>query len=565
MENLLSTDSVLDIHIDQDNESDGEHLLTLEEIISMLDLPSDELNILPANISINKQDHQLEHIENIEATEQCSVSREEPNMKQENVFETAESVATSTHIVHGVLNININKMLDSQLSINKQIDQNPESINTIINDESPINNFGFSIYSGQDLFQTYMEADEKPAIEEIVKIMNAKSSCSICTKPALKYSSYGGTACSSCRSFFRRSSQNNLHTLYHCKRDKNCMIDPNTRKNCQYCRFHTCLKSGMKITWVLSDDERKRRFGKAKNSDLDTLKSKPGHIMFSSSTRAPLYLSFTIEEQNVLEDTYSKFQIPWLQNFLVDNVESATNLIKFTYGLDDLRKTTWDNLSNSMHLNFIRNVLPKFSELSTLPSSDFGQIINSENSRIQLFFRGCFVVQMNKSEQVPVSKCPIGSQVKYVANNTDLLSSVGLSDLLSNLDLSDDDDDGEDMWIASYEKIYPQNWAGSARKEQKHRNIVERIIAWPKIERNEGDNSLVTLMSLILALNADFYPLKSREIMENIQLKYILILQRYLRSKLAAESANKKFLEAMLLIADTREAWEMVNSRIGDY
>ena len=75
--------------------------------------------------------------------------------------------------------------------------------------------------------------------------------------------------------------------------------------------------------------------------------------------------------------------------------------------------------------------------------------------------------------------------MKYVANNTDLLSSVGLSDLLSNLDISDEDDDGEDMWIASYEKIYPQNWAGSERKEQKHRNIVERIIAWPKIERNE--------------------------------------------------------------------------------
>ena len=43
------------------------------------------------------------------------------------------------------------------------------------------------------------------------------------------------------------------------------------------------------------------------------------------------------------------------------------------------------------------------------------------------------------------------------------------------------------------------------------------------------DPYLVTLMSLILLLNPDFYALKNRQNMEDLQLKYILILQRYLK------------------------------------
>ena len=38
--------------------------------------------------------------------------------------------------------------------------------------------------------------------------------CVICTKPALKYCSYGAQACTSCRSFFRRSARNDVHLNY---------------------------------------------------------------------------------------------------------------------------------------------------------------------------------------------------------------------------------------------------------------------------------------------------------------------------------------------------------------
>ena len=110
------------------------------------------------------------------------------------------------------------------------------------------------------------------------------------------------------------------------------MLDPNSRQNCQYCRFQTCLRSGMRITWVLTDAERKRRFGIVKKSDLEMLKSKSADILLPSTRTSPLYLSFTIEDQKVLDNTHSKFQVPWVQNFLIFNKDSATNLIEFTYG-----------------------------------------------------------------------------------------------------------------------------------------------------------------------------------------------------------------------------------------
>lgn len=68
--------------------------------------------------------------------------------------------------------------------------------------------------------------------------------------------------CFSCRAFFRRSIQNKTAATYVCRRSKNCEINLKTRKNCQFCRYMRCIAVGMKPTWVLSEEERQRRFRK---------------------------------------------------------------------------------------------------------------------------------------------------------------------------------------------------------------------------------------------------------------------------------------------------------------
>merc|ERR1739838_627953 len=84
--------------------------------------------------------------------------------------------------------------------------------------------------------------------------------CNVCGERAGKHSYYGGEVCPSCRAFFRRSVQSGYNATYCCVRDGSCQVTLKTRKNCQFCRYKLCLKSGMKTTWVLSEEERKKKF-----------------------------------------------------------------------------------------------------------------------------------------------------------------------------------------------------------------------------------------------------------------------------------------------------------------
>ena len=79
------------------------------------------------------------------------------------------------HIQHGVINFSISKILQN-------VEEKEE--------EEPL--------------------DSPPSQEPSSPVL----SCVICSKPALKYSSYGGQACTSCRSFFRRSARKDVHLQY---------------------------------------------------------------------------------------------------------------------------------------------------------------------------------------------------------------------------------------------------------------------------------------------------------------------------------------------------------------
>merc|ERR1719336_3408691 len=84
--------------------------------------------------------------------------------------------------------------------------------------------------------------------------------CEVCGEHAGRHSYYGGQVCPSCRAFFRRSVQSGYNLSYCCVKSGDCVVTLRTRKNCQYCRYKRCLDVGMKTTWVLSEEERKKKF-----------------------------------------------------------------------------------------------------------------------------------------------------------------------------------------------------------------------------------------------------------------------------------------------------------------
>jgi len=384
--------------------------------------------------------------------------------------------------------------------------------------------------------------------------------CYVCGEKAGKHSYYGGQVCASCRAFFRRSVQSKYYEIFECKKEKNCKINSETRKNCQFCRFKKCLESGMKPSWVLSDEERNRRFNKFNKVKLKSVNSSDNQVMKATPSRIPeLYMTFTMEEQTTLEDIHKKFSVcqrTWLKNLLLLDRNAGVNMIEAAYKIAPLKFETWKVLERAFHLYFVQNVVPKFIEVDNLPCSDKGQIINGQNSGMAHLFKStqCLKIAAPNVPE-PLCKeetmCPMQKQVTDIVSNPDIIESLDLSQMMSRLNLS------ETPKFPTYQEIFPEKWANNSQVEQRHMDIMRRLQSWPKKEDNELDYNMVILMTLMLIFNADFEGLANKALVENVQLKYSVLLQRYLRSKMSPELANKKFLEAILLLSYTKEVWDM--------
>ncbi|XP_052814170.1 thyroid hormone receptor beta-like [Mya arenaria] len=97
-----------------------------------------------------------------------------------------------------------------------------------------------------------------PYIPSYMDLTNGPEPCVVCSDAATGYH-YRCMTCEGCKGFFRRTIQKNLQ--YHCKWNKNCVIDKTTRNQCQECRFLKCLNVGMATDLVLNEKQRtaKRR------------------------------------------------------------------------------------------------------------------------------------------------------------------------------------------------------------------------------------------------------------------------------------------------------------------
>jgi len=401
---------------------------------------------------------------------------------------------------------------------------------------------------------------------------DGKYLCYVCGEKAGKHSYYGGQVCASCRAFFRRSVQSKYYEIFECKKDKNCLVNAQTRKNCQFCRFKKCLESGMKTSWVLSDEERNRRFNKFnKINNMKSVSSDKSQTIKKAppSRLSELYMAFTLEEQLQLENIQNKFKgqycnDTWLKKLLLLNREAGINLIESAYRVKPIKYETWTWLVQSWSMAFSQNILPHFTNGYNIPSREFSQLINGTNLYVAHTFKTslCITLPCIKKESDEVSQgvadnagrggCPMSKQVKELAASKHDVENLELSKMLEELNLQE-----STPRMPAYDDLYPEHWANNDHLESRHRELMLKIKKWPMNDKNEFDCNLVLMMMLILFFDTHANSLANSENVGKIQLKYSLLLQRYLKSRMVVEHANRKFLEAMLLLSETRELYEM--------
>lgn len=133
-------------------------------------------------------------------------------------------------------------------------------------------------------------------------------------------------------------------------------------------------------------------------------------------------------------------------------------------------------------------------------------------------------------------------QVKELASNKYDVENLDLSTMLDNLNLSPESVPS----MPSYSDLYPSHWADDPAMEEKHLQLITKIKTWPMNDKKEVrhsfffllnyllfsfqiDCNLVMMLMLVLFFDTNSNPLAKSESVGEIQLKYSLLLQRYLK------------------------------------
>ena len=83
-----------------------------------------------------------------------------------------------------------------------------------------------------------------------IESLKPLGACAICGDKGSGYH-YSIYSCEGCKGFFKRTVQKDLQ--YKCREYQQCLINKQTRNQCQFCRFQKCLIVGMKREAVRED------------------------------------------------------------------------------------------------------------------------------------------------------------------------------------------------------------------------------------------------------------------------------------------------------------------------
>ena len=123
-------------------------------------------------------------------------------------------------------------------------------------------------------------------------------------------------------------------------------------------------------------------------------------------------------------------------------------------------------------------------------------------------------------------------QVAEIASNHEMVESYDLSQILNYQNMAR-------LPVAqfpTYQELFPPGWTargnvGDVVKdvEFRHEQIMRQIQSWPYDENQQMDHTMLLMMCLVLLFSADLSGFKKADVVEQMQMKYTTLLQRYLK------------------------------------
>merc|ERR1712130_958162 len=367
--------------------------------------------------------------------------------------------------------------------------------------------------------------------------------CHVCGERAGKHSYYGGQVCPSCRAFFRRSVQSGYNATYFCVKDGNCEVTLKTRKNCQYCRYKLCEAAGMKTTWVLTDEERKQKFegrGKRKSCSSENPGEEGRNGSGEEASTAGRKVILSEEELSTVEG-YVRASDYWEQSKVNDMdtglIRQIIRMVAFRANLDESGQNHLRFLISERTTRFASSLL----EFQSLCAKDRDQILG-QNMGVVMTLKTCSFFH---------------PRLEWTSQLSPLLG-VGEVDKL-NVKLRSLNVSGLDRLKLSYKQFFPSPFLQTEQAEIQFTELLTTIGSWPQDEKE------YVLVSLVLLFCPDMLDLVERRRVEDCQLKFATLLQKYLTNKHSAdqEVARSRFTSGMQLVTKCKELHSIIsNNRI---
>jgi len=301
----------------------------------------------------------------------------------------------------------------------------------------------------------------------------------------------------------------------------------------------------MKTSWVLTDAERKQKFenrGKRKSGESGEFDRTCEDVGGGACTSVSHRRVFMNELELVFLDKYVTASDYWEISKVGDMdtglIRQIIRMVAFRAQLDESGQSQLRNVMMSRSRKFA-SYLSEFQELS---SADQTEILEN-NLPLLNKLKICSLFNPSLDWTSQLSSLLGSGEVEKLDTKLRSLNVTGLD----NLQLT-------------YKQFFPSNISSSreSKNEIKFNSLMINIGSWPQDERE------FVLISLLLLFCPDSLNLTERNMVEDIQLKFATLLQKYLNYKHGSDKdlARNRFTSGMLLVSKCKELHSISNENI---